>query len=165
MVFSIVGAPSDMGDARTGADWKQKANVAMDRYACGDDAAFGELYDLLAPRLHAFLCRRVRDESFAEDLLQQTFLQMHAARRHFCQGAEVMPWAFAIARRLLIDSVRRVGHNRIPASDGDPAAVLDERPSPESSPASRAGARVASCDGSRRSWSESRRRTAKPSSS
>ncbi len=130
MVFCTPGAAqSDMGDARTGADWKQKANVAMDRYACGDDAAFDELYDLLAPRLNVFLCRRVRDEALAEDLVQQTFLQMHAARRHFSQGAEVMPWAFAIARRLLIDSVRRVGHSRLPLADRDPAAALDDRPS------------------------------------
>jgi RNA polymerase sigma-70 factor (ECF subfamily) len=131
-----------MGDARSEEDWKPRASAAMDRYACGDDAAFAELYDLLAPRLHAFLCRRTRDEARAEDLLQQTFLQMHAARRHFTRGADVMPWAFAIARRLLIDGARRSAGRDSPArTDGDPAAVLDDRPSHEPSPASLASAR------------------------
>jgi RNA polymerase sigma-70 factor, ECF subfamily len=50
--------------------WKQAASAAMDRYACGEDRAFSELYDLLAPRLSAFLLRRTRDASYTEDLLQ-----------------------------------------------------------------------------------------------
>jgi RNA polymerase sigma-70 factor (ECF subfamily) len=89
--------------------WKERASAAMDRYACGDDAAFAELYDLLAPRLFAFLCRRTRDEARAEDLLQQTFERMHCARRHFARGASVTAWSYAIARRLLIDGYRKGG--------------------------------------------------------
>lgn len=79
----------------------------MDRYARGDDGAFESLYDLLAPRLHTFLLRRTRDPARAQDLVQQTFLQMHAARRHFTPGAAVTPWTFAIARRLIIDGLRK----------------------------------------------------------
>jgi RNA polymerase sigma-70 factor (ECF subfamily) len=90
-------------------NWKHAASEAMDRYARGDDRACSELYDLLAPRLYSFLIRRTRDDALAEDLLQQTFLQMHCARRHFARGASVMPWAFAIARRLLIDRFRKGG--------------------------------------------------------
>lgn len=83
------------------------ANAAMERYAGGDDAAFSALYDALAPRLHHYLCRQTRDAARADDLLQQTMLQIHRARGRFIPGAEVVPWAFAIARRLLIDSIRR----------------------------------------------------------
>jgi RNA polymerase sigma-70 factor (ECF subfamily) len=89
--------------------WKEAASRAMDRYACGDESAFAEIYDLLAPRLSSFFLRRTRDVAQAEDLLQQTFLQMHCARQHFARGADVMPWAFAIARRLLIDAYRKSG--------------------------------------------------------
>ncbi len=81
----------------------------MDRYAAGDDAAFGELYDLLAPRLMGFFRRQLRRDHHVEDLLQQTLLHMHRARGSFMRGAQVTPWAFAIARRLLIDRVRRGG--------------------------------------------------------
>lgn len=112
-----------------GDDWKPLANAAMDRYAMGDDAAFEALYALLAPRLHAFLLRRTRDPARVEDLVQQTFLQMHCARSHFTRGAQVMPWAFAIARRLLIDGLRK-GRRESFAEDGEggnrePASPLD----------------------------------------
>jgi RNA polymerase sigma-70 factor (ECF subfamily) len=81
--------------------------MAMERYANGDDAAFAELYDALAPRLLGFLRKATRDGNAAEDLMQQAFLQIHQARGSFIPGARVMPWAFAIARRLMIDSARR----------------------------------------------------------
>ncbi len=82
---------------------------AMDRYADGDDAAFSDLYDMLAPRLFGYLLRQTRNNARAEDLVQQTFLQMHCARGKFVRGADVVPWAFAIARRLMIDGFRRAG--------------------------------------------------------
>jgi RNA polymerase sigma-70 factor (ECF subfamily) len=114
-------APKDRG--------RDPADLAMARYASGADEAFDALYDSLAPRLHAFLFRRARDAATAEDLLQQTFLQLHFARQHFTPGAPVMPWAFAIARRLLIDSFRRTRHE----GNRDALATdLDEHPAPSS---------------------------------
>jgi RNA polymerase sigma-70 factor (ECF subfamily) len=86
---------------------RDRANAAMERYARGENQAFSELYDSLAPRLRRYLLRASRDPDWADDLLQQTMLQIHGARGRFIVGAEVFPWAFAIARRLLIDSVRR----------------------------------------------------------
>jgi RNA polymerase sigma-70 factor (ECF subfamily) len=87
--------------------WKEVASAAMHRYACGDDASFEELYDLLKPRLHAFLLRRVRPAERAEELLHETFLLLIRARGHFMPGASVTPWAYAIARRLVIDDIRQ----------------------------------------------------------
>ncbi len=83
------------------------SDAAMDRYASGETEAFSELYDLLAPRLYGFLLRQTRSSARAEDLVQQTMLQIHCARGRFIRGAPVTPWAFAIARRLLIDDLRR----------------------------------------------------------
>jgi RNA polymerase sigma-70 factor (ECF subfamily) len=100
-------------------EWKAAASAAMDRYASGDDAAFVELYDRLEPRLSAFLFRRTRCPARTEDLVQQTFLQMHCARRHFVSGAAVMPWAFAIARRLLIDGLRKGSREELDEGNGD----------------------------------------------
>jgi RNA polymerase sigma-70 factor, ECF subfamily len=84
-----------------------QADLAMERYAAGDTAAFGLVYDALASRLFGYLVRRTRDRARAEDILQQTMLHIHRARDQFIPGAQVVPWAFAIARRLLVDSVRR----------------------------------------------------------
>jgi RNA polymerase sigma-70 factor (ECF subfamily) len=97
----------------------------MARYAAGDDRAFRDVYHLVAPKLRAFLVRRMRDKVGAEDLLQHTFLRIHAARGRFCQGAEVMPWAFAIARRLLIDAYRGRGRERLVVVEDE---LLDGRP-------------------------------------
>jgi RNA polymerase sigma-70 factor (ECF subfamily) len=82
-------------------------DLAMDRYAQGDETAFTIVYDELAPRLFGFLVRQTRNQAWTEDLVQQTFLQIHRARGRFVRRADVAPWAFAIARRLLIDDVRR----------------------------------------------------------
>jgi RNA polymerase sigma-70 factor (ECF subfamily) len=100
----------------------------MTRYASGQDEAFAVVYDELAPRLYGFLMRQTRDVARAEDVLQQTFLQMHRARGAFAPGAEVLPWAFAIARRVLIDSFRRGPREVLgdPAG-GDERAALDPR--------------------------------------
>jgi RNA polymerase sigma-70 factor (ECF subfamily) len=76
----------------------------MDRYANGDDDAFAEVYDEVAPRVGAYLRRHAGRE--AKDLLQQTFLQIVDARPRFRRGAAVLPWAFTIARYLLISAKR-----------------------------------------------------------
>lgn len=94
-------------------------DAAMDRYARGEDAAFAEVYDGLAPRLMAFLVRYTRDRARAEDVVQQTMLQIHRARGRFTPGAQVVPWAFAIARRLLIDSHRRGGREVLSPTGDD----------------------------------------------
>jgi RNA polymerase sigma-70 factor (ECF subfamily) len=79
----------------------------MARYAYGDESAFVIVYDALSPRIYGYLVRQTGDSTRAEDIMQQTFLQIHRARGTFLPGAEVLPWAFAIARRLMIDSFRR----------------------------------------------------------
>ena len=97
---------------------RSEADIAMERYAAGDDAAFAAVYDGVAPRLYGFLLRQTRDRARTEDILQQTLLQIHRARSRFLPGADVMPWAFAIARRLLVDSLRR-GHREVLSDDGE----------------------------------------------
>jgi RNA polymerase sigma-70 factor (ECF subfamily) len=79
----------------------------MERYSRGDDAAFAELYDALAPRLLRYLRKATRDDGEAEDLVQQTLLHIHRERGTFLPGSRVMPWAVVIARRLSIDAARR----------------------------------------------------------
>jgi RNA polymerase sigma-70 factor (ECF subfamily) len=86
---------------------RDAASAAMARYAEGDDAAFGEVYDAVAPRLYDYLLGHVRSRALAEDLVQQTFLQLHRGRGSFLAGAELNPWVFAIARRIMIDGFRR----------------------------------------------------------
>lgn len=98
---------------------RTRADDAMDRYADGEEAAFGLLYDALAPRLWRYALRRTRSRSAAEDVVQQTFLQLHASRDRFARGAAVLPWAYAIARRLVLDASRREVREPLQAGDDD----------------------------------------------
>lgn len=123
-----------MAGGEGGGDARAALDVAMERYAEGDAAAFGTVYDLLAPRLLAYFARQTRDRALAEDLTQQTLLQMHRARQTFVPGSAVTPWAFAIGRRLLIDSYRRRKHERRLVRDGGEEAASDARISLEGSP-------------------------------
>jgi RNA polymerase sigma-70 factor (ECF subfamily) len=95
----------------------------MERYSAGDDTAFGAVYDALARRLYGYIRRHVPDPQACDDLLQETFLRMHRARGTFVTGSPVVPWAFAIARRLVIDHAR--GQRRGPriADEVEPEPV------------------------------------------
>jgi RNA polymerase sigma-70 factor (ECF subfamily) len=103
------------------------ADAAMSRYSRGDNVSFAEVHDLLAPRLHRYLARRTGDAA-AQDLLQQTLLRIHAARGQFRVGSAVLPWAFAIARSVLVDSVRRSKHRlQELAADSSEEPMADSR--------------------------------------
>jgi RNA polymerase sigma-70 factor, ECF subfamily len=108
------------------------ADAAMDRYAEGDDGAFSELYNALAPRLYRYLLRRTRDRARVEDLLQQTMLQLHCARSRFVRGSQVAPWAFVIATRLFLDQVRRKQLELLAVGD-DEREYASSGPGPDSS--------------------------------
>lgn len=99
---------------------RDRANEAMDRYADGDDGAFDAIYDVVVPRLLPYCRRRTGDLAKAEDLVQQTFLQMHLARDSFRRGSDVLAWSFAIATRLAIDLYRR---RRSEVLSDDPHAI------------------------------------------
>ena len=86
----------------------------MAAYVAGDQAAFGALFDALAPRLLAFFQRAIADRALAEDLLQLTFERVHTARDRYRVGSPVRPWLFTIAARVRIDELRR--RYRLPPS-------------------------------------------------
>jgi RNA polymerase sigma-70 factor (ECF subfamily) len=82
----------------------------MDAYVAGDMAAFQRLFRTLAPSVHAFFARTMGHGAVAEDLLQTTFLKLHAARGSWRTGERLRPWVFTIAARVRTDWLRRNGH-------------------------------------------------------
>jgi RNA polymerase sigma-70 factor (ECF subfamily) len=78
----------------------------MVRYQAGDLAAFDLLYQHLAPGLRRYLRSLSSESSRADDLLQETFLQIHKARRTFDPMLPVAPWAYAIARHVHLMDLR-----------------------------------------------------------
>lgn len=83
------------------------ADAAMERYAEGDAHAFEVVVRVVGPRVAQFAHHRLRDPHAVEDVVQETLIRMHAARGDFAPGAAVMPWAYTIARRVIIDLRRR----------------------------------------------------------
>lgn len=70
----------------------------MEAYQAGDARAFEDLYALLAPQLRRYLLCLSGNATQAEDLLQESFLQIHRARATYRVDRPLRPWAFAIAR-------------------------------------------------------------------
>ena len=84
-------------------DQEQKRAVElMVAYQSGSLDAFESLYRILQPTLLHYLVYQTFDRSLAEDLLQESFLQMHRSRRSYMPGRPVMPWAIAIARNVFL---------------------------------------------------------------
>jgi RNA polymerase sigma-70 factor (ECF subfamily) len=97
----------DAEEGKTGsAETLSALDLAMGRYAEGDDAAFSEVFSGLAPRIQAFLCRLCGSPDLAYDLTQETFLRVHRARGSFASGHAVVPWAYAIARNCFVSHAR-----------------------------------------------------------
>src|SRR5213592_4433551 len=74
-----------------------------------DAAAFRAFYERYAERVHGYHLRRARDADAAHDLTAETFAQAWLARGRFRDrlGGTAGPWLFAIARNVLVASVRR----------------------------------------------------------
>jgi RNA polymerase sigma-70 factor (ECF subfamily) len=94
----------------------------MQRYQAGDEDAFTELYQLTSPAIHRYLTRWV-DFSKAGDLLQETYLQMHRARRTYRPELPFRPWLYAIARHVAQQSLRT--HSRRTAKEVQPDETFD----------------------------------------
>ena len=79
----------------------------MERYQQSDTKAAAMLVSQLSPQIYRFYLARLRDRPLAEDLLQDFWLRIHSARRTYRPGEPVLPWMYAIARRVRIDHYRR----------------------------------------------------------
>src|SRR5260221_8214052 len=100
----------------------------MSRYQQGEMPAFERLYVALAPPLSRYLRSLTHDVARAEDLLQETFLQIHRSRRSFDPRLAVEPWVYAIARHVYLMSQRSLGRRlRLEATSA-------ESPTPHSPP-------------------------------
>jgi RNA polymerase sigma-70 factor (ECF subfamily) len=79
----------------------------LGRVARGDEAAFGVLYDQLAPRIFG-LCRRVlRDPAQAEEVAQEALVEVwRMASRYDPAKGSPASWALTIAHRRAVDRVR-----------------------------------------------------------
>ena len=80
----------------------------MERYQQADPDAPATLVGALSPALLRFFQSQAATREQADDLLQQTWLRIHRVRHTYRPGEPVLPWIYAIARRVRIDGYRRM---------------------------------------------------------
>ncbi|MFN3602288.1 MAG: ECF RNA polymerase sigma factor SigK [Dietzia sp.] len=75
--------------------------------AAGDLDAFARFYDLMAPRVHGLALRILRDPGYAEETVQEVFLQVwKQASGYSPKLGSVHSWVLTIAHRRAVDRVR-----------------------------------------------------------
>jgi RNA polymerase sigma-70 factor (ECF subfamily) len=111
-------------------DQQPDVQALMAAYADGNDQVFPALFRAVAPRLLAFLRRSTPEAAQCDDLLQLTFVRLHAARDRYRAGAPLWPWLFTIATRVRIDELRK--QHRRPRAGGElDVDRLEAAPDPE----------------------------------
>ncbi len=102
-----------------GEEFERRIDAAMDRCAQGDDGAFGEVYELMGPKLIGFFMRQGASLSLAEDLLQDVAVRLYRARGNFQRGASAMAWAYGVSRNAYVDHLRATKTRRVVVSDDE----------------------------------------------
>jgi len=83
----------------------------------GDRSAFEELVRRYEKELYGYLRHYLGDAQTAEDVFQQTFLQVHLKCGQFECERKLRPWLYAVATNQAIDFQRRSGRHRTVSLD------------------------------------------------
>jgi RNA polymerase sigma factor (sigma-70 family) len=90
--------------------------------ASSDDAALGELYDRFGGVAYGLALRILRDESLAQDAVQEAFLGVwRTADRFLAERAAARTWILTLVHRRAVDLVRREDRRR-----GEPLEAAPE---------------------------------------
>lgn len=83
----------------------------------GQTEAFGVLVRRYERELYGYLRRYLGDGSLAEDVFQNTFLQLYTKVEQYEEGRPVRPWLYTIATHQAIDTMRRQGRHQAVSLD------------------------------------------------
>jgi RNA polymerase sigma-70 factor (ECF subfamily) len=101
----------------------------IDRIVRGEERALAELYDRFAPRAFGVARRVLRSDSEAEDVVQDTFLEIwRSATRYDPRRAAPERWILTMTRTRAIDRLRQLGaRHRLQENLGvQPAAAVKD---------------------------------------
>jgi RNA polymerase sigma-70 factor, ECF subfamily len=102
------------------ADRSDEELLALFRH--GTHEAFGALVRRYEGELFGYLRRYLGDGDLADDVFQNTFLQLYTKIQQYEPGRPVKPWLYAIATNQAIDALRREGrHQTVRLYEGDDA--------------------------------------------
>jgi RNA polymerase sigma-70 factor, ECF subfamily len=129
-------ASSGTAGPATPADSADAADVAREilaRAQAGDHAAFAQLYALHKRRVYSLCLRMLGNVAEAEDLTQESFLQLHRKIATFRGDSAFSTWLHRLTINVVLMHLRRKGLNLISLDE-----ALD--PSPDHGPARSFGA-------------------------
>jgi RNA polymerase sigma-70 factor, ECF subfamily len=119
----------------------------LSRSARHDQTAFAELYRRTSTKLFAVALRIVRRKDWAEDVLQESFVNIwHHARDYTASRSAPMTWMTSIVRNRSLDWLRRPREDTPEAFEGMLEGTADDGPGPLARLAQRGDAtRLAHC--------------------
>jgi len=95
------------------------------RVLAGDQEAFSEIYNANFRRIYAFIVKRVGDAAEAEDLTQETFVQLYRSLGSYEGRSSLLTWTFGIAHNVCSRFFRHCSRWMV---GGKNARTLDEHP-------------------------------------
>ncbi|MBY0232594.1 MAG: sigma-70 family RNA polymerase sigma factor [Gemmataceae bacterium] len=102
------------------------------RFRRGQQEAFGQLVRRYERELYGYLRRYLGDPALAEDVFQNTFLQVYLKIGQYQAGRSVRPWLYTIATHQAIDVLRRNGRHvavsfdqALATGEGEAAGLLE----------------------------------------
>lgn len=98
-------------------------DALMLAYAGGDVAAFERLYARHRGRLYRFLLRQARDSALADEIFQDVWQRVIAARQQWQPDAAFSTWLFRIAHNRMNDHWRAQKHRPAAPEDADERAA------------------------------------------
>lgn len=99
------GDGSSAGRGITGRGPRSDEQLLAD-YRAGDRSSFSELVGRYQRELYHFLVRFLGNRAAAEDVFQETFLQVHQSAEQFDPQRRFRPWLFTIAANKARDLIR-----------------------------------------------------------
>ncbi|GIW86895.1 MAG: DNA-directed RNA polymerase sigma-70 factor [Isosphaeraceae bacterium] len=98
----------------------------------GHSAEFNLLVRRYERELYRYLSRYLGDPSLADDVFQNTFLQVHLKRDLYEHGRPFRPWLYTIATNQAVDALRKLGRHAAVSLDqsqsngeAEPGALVD----------------------------------------
>jgi RNA polymerase sigma-70 factor (ECF subfamily) len=89
-------------------------NELLARVANGDQEAFAELYDQLAPRVLGLVRRLLKDFAQSEEVTQEIFLEVWQSATRYDPGkGGAVTWILTMAHRRAVDRVRSAQSARV----------------------------------------------------
>jgi RNA polymerase sigma-70 factor (ECF subfamily) len=114
----------------------------LQRLRAGERDVFGPLVRRYERELFGYLRRYLGDDDLADDVFQNTFVQVFLKIRQYEPGRPARPWLYAIATNQAIDALRRKNRRAdqradavvAPDEDGEPRPLYDLLPAPGEGP-------------------------------